>query len=179
MEFENLEIEGIKLIKGNKFSDERGAFFKYFNDDIFKENGIQFEIKEAYYSISNKDVIRGMHFQTGEYSHNKLVYAAQGSVLDVVLDLRKTSNTYKKFCTVELSEKNGYMLFIPRGCAHGFKSLEDNSLMVYNVSTVYSKEHDSGVRYDSFGMDWGIENPIISLRDKSFITLDEFDKQNK
>ena len=120
-----------------------------------------------------------MHFQTGEYSHNKLVYAAQGSVLDVVLDLRKTSNTYKKFCTVELSEKNGYMLFIPRGCAHGFKSLEDNSLMVYNVSTVYSKEHDSGVRYDSFGMDWGIENPIISLRDKSFITLDEFDKQNK
>ena len=173
MEFESLEIDGAKLIKSNLFKDNRGAFFKVFNDDEFKSNGIEMDIKESYYSISNKDVIRGMHFQTDEFAHDKLVYVAKGKVLDVVLDIRESSKTFKKFITVELSAENGLILFIPKGCAHGFKSLDDNTMMVYNVSTVYSPSHDCGIRYDSFGMDWNVENPIISKRDAEFKSIDE------
>lgn len=175
MEFEELGIKGLFLIKSNIFKDDRGEFLKVFNKEIFLENNINFEIQESYYSISNKDVIRGMHFQTKEFAHDKLVYVANGKVLDVVLDLRKSSKTFKSYETVELSAEEGALLFIPKGCAHGFKSLEDNTMMIYNVSTVYSSTHDCGVRYDSFGMDWGIENPIISDRDKKFKGIEEIE----
>lgn len=175
MEFMNLDIDGVKLIKGNKFSDERGVFLKTFNDDFFINNGINMEIKESFYSISNKDVIRGMHYQNGDYAQDKLVYVPKGKVLDVVLDIRKSSKTFKKFITVELSEENGKILFIPKGCAHGFKVLEDDTIMVYNVSTVYSKDNDCGIRYDSFGIDWGVKDPIMSKRDKEFKPLHEIE----
>lgn len=175
MEFEELGIKGLFLIKSNIFKDDRGEFLKVFNKEIFLENNINFEIQESYYSISNKDVIRGMHFQTKEFAHDKLVYVANGKVLDVVLDLRKSSKTFKSYETIELSAEEGALLFIPKGCAHGFKSLEDNTMMIYNVSTVYSSTHDCGVRYDSFGMDWGIENPIISDRDKKFKGIEEIE----
>lgn len=175
MEFEELGIKGLFLIKSNIFKDDRGEFLKVFNKEIFLENNINFEIQESYYSISNKDVIRGMHFQTREFAHDKLVYVANGKVLDVVLDLRKSSKTFKSYETIELSAEEGALLFIPKGCAHGFKSLEDNTMIIYNVSTVYSSTHDCGVRYDSFGMDWGIENPIISDRDKKFKGIEEIE----
>ena len=93
----------------------------------------------------------------------------------MVLDLRSNSKTYKQYFSIELSESNGYSLYIPRGLAHGFKSLADNTIVTYFVSTVYNPEYDSGIRWNSFGMDWQIENPIISERDKSFIGLDEFE----
>ena len=175
MEFEELEINGLYLIKSNLFKDNRGEFLKVFNNDIFIKNNINFEIKESYYSISNKDVIRGMHFQTNKFAKDKLVYVANGKVLDVILDLRKSSSTFKKFEAIELSAEKGNLLFIPKGCAHGFKSLEDNTMMIYNVSTVYSKENDCGVRYDSFGMNWCIDNPIISERDRSFKKIEEIE----
>lgn len=173
MEFYETEIEGAKLIKCNIFKDARGVFCKTFNKDIFESARIHTEIQESYYSISKKDVIRGMHFQIPPYDHDKIVYVTNGKILDVVLDIRKSSPTYKKYISVELTDDNGLMLFIPKGCAHGFRALEDNTMVVYNVSTVYSSEHDCGVKYDSFGMDWGIKNPIISERDMSFQSIDE------
>lgn len=90
-----------------------------------------------------------------------------------VLDIRQSSKTFKKFITVEFSAKNGLILFVPKGCAYGFKSLEDNTIMEYNVSIVYSLNHDCGIRYDSFEMDWNVENTIISKRDAEFKSIDE------
>lgn len=175
MKFISTEIEGVKLIETKLFKDNRGAFLKIFNEKIFKENGINFEVKESYYSISNKDVIRGMHFQLPPYHHDKLVIVISGKIQDVVLDLRSNSKTYKKYITVELSAENGMALFIPKGCAHGFRSLMDNTIMMYNVSTIYNFDADSGLKWDSFGVNWGIINPIISDRDNSFKDLEEIE----
>lgn len=174
MEFINTKIEGLKIIKTNLFEDNRGNFLKMFNEELFRLNGINdFEIKESYYSTSNKDVIRGMHFQLPPYHHHKLVNVISGKIQDIVLDLRENSKTYKKYISVELSAENQTALFIPKGCAHGFKSLMDNTIVMYNVSTGYNRDADCGVKYNSFGLDWKVENPVISDRDNSFKALEE------
>lgn len=173
MDFINTKIDGVVLIKNNRISDIRGGFLKIFNKEIFLNDKIDFHIQESYYSISNKDVIRGMHFQLPPYEHEKMVNVIRGSIVDVILDLRSNSKTYKKYINVELSQENNMGVFIPKGCAHGFKSLEDNTVALYNVSTCYNSIADSGVRYDSFGMEWGVENPIVSDRDKGFKSLSE------
>lgn len=168
-----LEIEGLRLINNFNVKDDRGSFTKTFNNIKAKELGINFKIEEIYFSISNKDVIRGMHFQIPPYEHDKLIYIAQGSITDVILDLRKNSRTFGKFISIEMNSLDK-ALFIPKGCAHGFKSLEENSIVVYNQTSCYSKEHDAGILWDSFGFNWGIENPIISERDKKFIPFEKF-----
>lgn len=174
MEFINTKIEGLKIIKTNLFEDNRGNFLKMFNEELFRLNGINdFEIKESYYSTSNKDVIRGMHFQLPPHHHHKLVNVISGKIQDIVLDLRENSKTYKKYISVELSAENQTALFIPKGCAHGFKSLMDNTIVMYNVSTGYNRDADCGVKYNSFGLDWKVENPVISDRDNSFKALEE------
>jgi dTDP-4-dehydrorhamnose 3,5-epimerase/CDP-3, 6-dideoxy-D-glycero-D-glycero-4-hexulose-5-epimerase len=175
VEFYDTNIQGVKIIKCNLFKDDRGVFCKTFNEELFKQVEINMAIKESYYSISKKDVIRGMHFQSKPYEHEKLVYVANGKILDVVLDIRKDSPTYKKYLTIELTDDNGVIVFIPKGCAHGFKSLIDNTMVVYNVSTVYSAKHDKGIHYNSFGFDWEIKEPILSSRDLSFKDLDDID----
>lgn len=164
----NTKIKGVYILKNNIFKDNRGVFIKTFNFDEFKKFNLCRDFKESYYSISKKDTLRGMHFQMPPFDHEKLIYVTNGRILDVVVDLRKNSKTYKKFVSIDVSAKNGISVYIPRGCAHGFLSLEDNSIVIYNVSTVYNKESDAGIRYDSFGMDWGVENPVISERDLSF-----------
>ncbi|SJZ57930.1 dTDP-4-dehydrorhamnose 3,5-epimerase [Cetobacterium ceti] len=177
MEFIKTDIEGVFIIENKIFKDERGQFIKTFNSEIFKNNGIDISFLESYYSISNKDVIRGMHFQLPPEDHSKLVYVIKGSVLDVVLDLRRNSKTFGKSIFVNLSEENKRSLYIPKGLAHGFKSLEDNTVMVYNVSTGYDNKSDYGILWNSFGFDWKIENPILSKRDKEFETFNEFFKK--
>lgn len=167
-------ILGVYKIENECFQDFRGRFVKIYNEDCFSERGIECEFKEHYYSVSNKNVIRGMHFQLPPYDHNKLVYVINGSAIDVILDLRKSSKTYKKHICVKLSSTNGLAMYIPKGCAHGFKALESETTMIYNVSSVYDNSTDSGVLWDSFGFDWKCENPIISDRDKKFCRLDDF-----
>jgi len=169
-----LEISGVYLIENYEFYDDRGGFVKTFSNYIFKDKGINFSPKEVYYTISHKDVIRGMHFQVPPYEHAKLIYLTSGNIMDVILDLRKNSETYGKAISVEL-KVNKNSLYIPIGCAHGFRSLEENSVIVYSLTECYSKEHDEGILWNSFGLDWGIEHPIISERDKSFVKLQEYD----
>lgn len=168
------EIKGLKIIKNFYASDERGSFTKLYNNDMFDKLGLEFECKEQYYSVSGKDVIRGMHFQTPPHDHHKIVHVIKGSVIDVVLDLRKASETYGMARSFLLDEKDPCSLYIPKGFAHGFRSLEDGTVMLYNVSTGYAKESDQGIKWDTIGFDWGIADPIISARDGSFISLSEF-----
>lgn len=174
MKIIDTEIDGLKIFEPRIFEDARGKFVKTFTNDFFKENNLGIDIKETYYSISNKDVIRGMHFQTPPYDHLKLVYVPSGKIIDVVLDIRKDSPTYGKYFSLELSSENGKILIIPKGLAHGFKSLEDNTNVTYMQTTTYAPNNDAGIRYDSFGFDWKLNNPELSERDSGFETLQDF-----
>jgi len=167
MKILSTDFEGLFIIENFFAEDNRGSFTKVFNNDLFVKEGINFTPKEIYYSISHKDVIRGMHFQTPPMDHAKLVYVSTGSIIDVVLDIRKESKNYGKYFSIKLNA-NQKSVLIPSGFAHGFRSLEDNTIVVYNQTSCYSKEHDSGILWNSFNFDWQLENPIISSRDKSF-----------
>lgn len=174
MRIEQTFISGLKLIHLKEFKDQRGSFIKVFNEEFFKENGLETNFEESYYSISAKNVIRGMHFQVPPAEHTKLVYLNSGSILDVVLDLRKSSQTFGQYFSAELTVSDPVLIYIPIGCAHGFLSLEANSMVTYLQTTCYHPISDSGIRYDSFGYHWPSDNPIVSQRDAIFKSLDNY-----
>jgi dTDP-4-dehydrorhamnose 3,5-epimerase len=168
-------LNGANVLTLPSSTDTRGTFVKAFHESTLKKEGIEFTLRESYFSFSKRDVIRGMHFQLPPFDHSKIVFCPQGAILDVIVDLRKESPTFKQFFTHELSGDNHKALYIPEGFAHGFKSLTENALTYYLVSTEYNKEHDTGIRYDTIGLDWGVKEPILSARDLSFEGLGEFD----
>jgi dTDP-4-dehydrorhamnose 3,5-epimerase len=169
-----LPLSGAYLLTLPSSSDFRGEFIKCFHDTSLMEAGIHFSLKESYFSSSKKDVIRGMHFQLPPHEHAKIVFCPFGAILDVIIDLRKQSATYGQYIATELSAQNHKAYYIPKGFAHGFKSLTEDALTYYLVSSEYSQPHDTGILYNSFGMDWELNKPIISLRDLSFKALQEF-----
>jgi len=174
MKIIDTQINGLKILVPNVFEDKRGKFVKTFNDTFFQEHDLNIEIKETYYSLSNKNVIRGMHFQSPPDDHIKLVYVPHGKILDVVLDIRKDSLTYGKYFSIELSSENSKILIIPKGLAHGFKSLADDTNVTYMQTTTYSPNCDHGIRFDSFGFNWKVQDPELSERDIAFETFTKF-----
>jgi dTDP-4-dehydrorhamnose 3,5-epimerase len=174
MKITQLPIKGAFLIENFIAEDERGTFVKTFHSASFSEHNLQISFNESYYSSSKRGVIRGMHFQIPPHDHEKLVYVTNGEILDVILDLRPDSQTYGAYIDITLKEKSN-SIYIPKGCAHGFLTISEQATVVYSVSTVYDQESDRGILWNSFGFDWlGISNPIISVRDQAFITLDNF-----
>lgn len=167
-------IDGLKVLEPKKFSDRRGIFLKIFSQEIFKNMGFDLSIKEIYYSSSVKNVIRGMHFQIPPHDHVKMVNVSAGRIMDVVVDIRIGSPTFGRYFSTELSEHNGKVLLIEKGLAHGFLSLEANSIVTYMQTSCYVQDSDSGIHYDSFGYDWGIEEPVLSERDQKLIRLNDF-----
>lgn len=172
------ELEGVFIIENFHAADHRGSFTKTFHQDTFEKYGLCTDFRESYYSVSQKNVIRGMHFQLPPHDHEKLVYVAKGQVLDVIFDMRKDSATFGQSISVVLNDDNSRSVYIPKGLAHGFKSIVDNSIMVYSVASVYKSEADCGIRYDSIGFDWDAQEPVVSDRDRSLSTFDEFRKDN-
>lgn len=164
-------LDGVYLIKNRIFEDHRGFFVKTFHKEIFEANGLESDFKESFYSVSKKNVLRGMHFQLPPHDHAKLVYVTSGEILDVAVDIRKDSPTFGNCYSTTLSDANGHALYMGKGYAHGFLTLSETATVVYMTTTVHSPEHDAGVRWDSFGFDWGIESPILSERDKGFVQL--------
>lgn len=173
MKYISSNIEGVFEIQNFIAKDSRGVFVKTFHTENFKEIGFSGVFAESYYSQSIKGVVRGMHFQTPPFDHEKLVYVTEGSILDVIVDLRRESSTFGNFATFHLNEFSS-SVFIPKGCAHGFLTLSVTATVVYNVTTVYNNKHDLGIRWDSFGFDWPVVTPIVSTRDMSFALLEEF-----
>lgn len=167
-------LEGLYILETNNFMDNRGAFQKLFNFDWFAKNGLVTDFKEFYFSVSKKNVVRGMHFQLPPYAHTKLVYVSKGSILDVVVDLRKNSATYKQCFSTNLDDTAAKYLYIPVGLAHGFLALEENTIVNYAQTSVYNKEADYGLKFNSFGFDWSVDNPIVSDRDMAFEELEIF-----
>jgi dTDP-4-dehydrorhamnose 3,5-epimerase len=167
-------LKGVHIIDNFAAHDERGTFVKTFNKRDFENSYLDFNIRESYFSVSHKNVLRGMHFQLPPSDHEKLVYVASGSIIDVVVDLRKNSSTYANYIAIELSALNKKSIFIPKGLAHGFISTKDDTITVYNVATEYNVNADCGIKFDSFGFDWGVDNPIMSKRDLQFESINKF-----
>lgn len=159
-------LPGTWLIQLNRLQDARGAFVKTFSrtalDGLLPGQG--FDLCEEFYSVSKRNVIRGMHFQLASHDHCKLVYCAAGAVLDVLLDLPARVG-YGHHVSVRLEADSLHLLWIPKGIAHGFLSLTDDSLMIYKTSSEHVPTHDAGVRWDSFGFDLQCAAPILSDRD--------------
>lgn len=167
-------IPGCYELSPTVFKDKRGLFVKTFHQDIFSENGLETHFTEEYYTLSHRDVVRGLHFQVPPMDHVKLVYCVAGEVIDAVVDLRVGSPTYGQFEVFTLSAKKGNMVYIPRGLAHGFCVLSESAIMQYKVTTVYSPEYDSGILWNSAGIPWPCEAPVISERDRGFPALSGF-----
>jgi len=174
MKFVKTKLEGVYVIEPELVEDERGFFARTFCKREFAEQEIDFTIVQTNRSFTKqKGSIRGMHFQREPKAEDKVVQCLQGKIYDVTVDLRKNSKTYGEWVAEELSEENHKMLLIPKGCAHGFQTLEDNCETLYYMSEFYSPEHAAGVLWNdkSFNIQWPMGNPILSKKDSSWPLL--------
>lgn len=170
-------LNGILLLEPRVFSDDRGLFFESFNEEAFERiSGIRTNFLQDNHSLSKKNVIRGLHLQAPPFEQGKLVRVVRGAVLDVAVDIRKSSPTYGKYYIAPLNEKNNYMMWIPPGFAHGFSVLEDDTVFLYKCTKAYSKESEMTVSYNDpeIGVDWKISEPIVSQKDKEGSLLRDF-----
>jgi dTDP-4-dehydrorhamnose 3,5-epimerase len=162
-----VSINGLKIIEPKVIKDERGVFFESYNQAQLIKEGIADNFLQDNQSVSNKGVLRGLHFQRGNYAQAKLVRVIKGSVLDIAVDLRKDSETFGKHFSIELNDRNNLMFYIPVGFAHGFIALEDNTIFVYKCSAFYNKESEGGIIWNdpTLAINWGAILPIISEKD--------------
>lgn len=162
-------IKGLIIIEPKVFKDERGYFYESFNQKIFDALGIKETFVQDNQSLSQKNVVRGLHFQNPPYAQAKLVRVIKGAVLDVVVDIRKNSSTYGKSFSIELTENNFLMLYIPVGFAHGFATLEDHTIFSYKCSNYYNKNSEDTILWNDkdLNIDWKIQHPILSEKDKN------------
>jgi dTDP-4-dehydrorhamnose 3,5-epimerase len=176
MIFEETPLADLYLIKPCVFEDERGYFFESFNKQQFNQLGLSPDFVQDNQSLSHKNVIRGLHFQLPPFEQGKLVRVVNGSVNDVVVDIRLNSPTFGKAYSAVLSATNKIMMWIPPGFAHGFHTLEDNTLFIYKCTHYYNKESERGIRWDDnvLSIDWGATDPIVSVKDKALPTWQEY-----
>ena len=166
-------MPGARHVRLGRIADPRGNFVKTYLRSAFNAHDLPFDFREEFYSVSRRDVVRGMHFQLPPHDHDKLVFCPVGAVLDVLVDMRRGPG-FGRVASVVLGEDEPAVLVIPKGVAHGFKSLRDDSLMVYKTSTEHAPSHDRGIRWDSIGFDWQIDAPILSARDAVHPALADF-----
>ena len=174
MEVIKSTIDGCFELQPRVFKDDRGRLIKTFHEEMFASNGLETDFKEEYYSISEKNVLRGLHFQLPPHDHVKCVTCISGKLFDVVVDLRKNSPTYKQSFSIELDADKGNMLYIPKGLAHGFYVMSERAIFLNRTTTVYEPSCDTGIKWDSCGIQWPNENPILSGKDQQMIELSEF-----
>ena len=175
MKIEDTFIQGVKLIRPNSYSDVRGGFVKVYSEDVFRDLGFEINIIESYYSISKKNTIRGMHFQIPPFEHSKIVYVSYGDIKDVVLDIRSKSPTYGQYFEINLNANNSKILLIPPGCAHGFLSNSNGTIVNYLQTSSHNIDYDNGIKFDSFGYRWNVRKPIISNRDMELQLFTNFE----
>jgi dTDP-4-dehydrorhamnose 3,5-epimerase len=168
-------LKGLYEVQAQMVFDERGCFSKLFREDAFKEIGLPTHFAETYSVRSQKNVLRGLHFQTPPHGQGKLVYCTNGKIFDVGVDIRKGSPTFGQHFAVELDAEKGNGLYLPIGFAHGYLTLTDGALVTYAATEIFYPENDGGVRWDSAGIDWPIERPLLSEKDQAAPTLADFD----
>lgn len=169
MKIKKTKLEGVVIIEPDVFGDNRGFFMESWNKNKMEEAGLYYDFVQDNHSKSTvKGTLRGIHFQKGDKAQAKLVRCVKGAVLDVAVDLRKNSPTFKQWVGVELSEENKKQLLIPRGFGHGFVTLTDDVEFLYKADNYYAPEAEGGIRWNDpdIGVEWGVENPILSEKDK-------------
>jgi dTDP-4-dehydrorhamnose 3,5-epimerase len=169
IEVRPLGLEGVLEILPRKIGDDRGFFSETYNAQSFSEAGIALQFVQDNHSLSaNKGVLRGLHYQLAPRAQDKLVRVVKGSILDVVVDIRKGSPTFKKWVSLEVSAAKWNQILVPKGFAHGFLTLEENTEVIYKVTDYYSKDHDRSVRFDdpTIGVEWPFDAAAIQLSDK-------------
>ena len=176
MEFITNEIEGLVVIKPTVFEDERGHFFEYYQKELFAQNGIEDDFVQDNQSLSQKGVLRGLHFQAPPYAQAKLIRVIKGAVLDVAVDIRKNSPTYGKHFSIELNERNKKQLYIPVGFAHGFFTLEDNTIFSYKCSNYYHITSEGALLWNDndLSINWNVAQPVLSEKDKEATPFQQF-----
>lgn len=163
------KIKDLFVIQPSVFEDARGYFFESYNKDVFFRHGITTEFVQDNQSLSQKGVLRGLHFQNPPFAQAKLVRVITGSVLDVVVDIRKDSPTYGQHFAEVLTHSQKNMLYVPPGFAHGFAVLEDNTIFSYKCSNVYNKASEDSILWcdPDLNIQWGVTDPILSEKDKT------------
>jgi dTDP-4-dehydrorhamnose 3,5-epimerase len=178
MEFEKFDIEGIILLKTNQYKDERGLFFESFNQKKFNEAvGKDIQFVQDNVSISKQYVVRGLHLQKPPFAQGKLVRVLKGAVLDIAVDIRKSSLTYGQHVKVKLSAENGHQLWIPEGFAHGFSVLEEDTVFSYKCTNYYHPNSEMGLLFNDsqLQIDWEVTNPIVNQKDKEATLFSNFE----
>jgi len=167
-----LKISGLYIVESSIHPDDRGLFFEFYKFRPFLENGFPKFVQDNI-SISKKDVIRGLHFQSEPHSQGKLIGVLKGSIFDVAVDIRKDSNTFGEYVAIGLDDVKRKMLYVPPGFAHGFCVLSDETIVLYKNTREYSKENDNGIIWNdpSLGIEWPCKNPILSNKDLGYKTL--------
>ncbi len=170
MDFVETKLDGVIIVKPRVFGDNRGFFMESWSKRAFEEVGLNYDFVQDNHSQSTvKGTLRGIHFQRGDKAQAKLVRCARGAVLDVAVDLRPSSSTYKQWFAIELSAENRLQLLIPRGFGHGFLTLTDDVAFLYKTDNPYAPEADGGILWNDpeLRVDWEIDNPILSEKDKN------------
>ena len=171
MNFKEIELKGAFLINLQKNDDDRGFFARSFCREEFKKAGIDFNIVQSNISYNKKKgILRGLHYQSAPHEEAKLISCPRGAICDVVIDLRRDSSTYCEWFALELSDRNYLSLYIPEGFAHGFQTLEDDTIVSYQMSEFYYPDLARGIRWDDrvFNIDWPITSCILSNKDANY-----------
>lgn len=168
MKVTETKVKDVYVLEPDVFGDNRGWFMESWSQQKMEETGLFYNFVQDNHSFSaTKGTLRGLHFQKGDAAQAKLVRVSKGAVMDVAVDMRKGSPTYKQWVGVELSAENKKQLLIPRGFLHGFVTLTDDVEFLYKADNYYNAEADRGIRYNdpAIGVDWNVENPVISEKD--------------
>jgi dTDP-4-dehydrorhamnose 3,5-epimerase len=169
-------IPDLLIVQPKVFADERGYFFESYNKKSFSEIGIDADFVQDNQSLSQKGVLRGLHFQNPPYSQGKLVSVIKGAVLDLAVDLRRSSPFYGKHFSIELNETNKTMLWIPEGFAHGFLTMENDTIFAYKCTNYYNKDSEGCILWNDkdLNIDWGILQPVLSEKDNKGLPFNKF-----
>jgi dTDP-4-dehydrorhamnose 3,5-epimerase len=176
MEVIETHIKDLLIIKPKVFEDARGYFFESYNEAVFKQHGVDANFIQDNQSLSNSGVLRGLHFQAPPFAQGKLVRVINGAVLDIAVDIRRNSPTYGQHVSVELTEENKTMFYIPPGFAHGFLTLRDHTIFSYKCTNLYNKASEGTVLWNdnNLHINWNIQNPILSDKDIMGTPFKEF-----
>lgn len=176
MEKIETSIPGLFLLEPKVFGDDRGYFLESWNRQVFEKLGLDIQFDQDNQSLSQKGVLRGLHFQEPPHAQGKLVRVINGSVLDVAVDLRKDSPTYGKHEAMILSGENKRMFWVPKGFAHGFLCLEDQTLFSYKCQGLYNPAAEKCMAWNDpdLGIDWGIKDPVLSTKDQQGLAFNQY-----
>jgi dTDP-4-dehydrorhamnose 3,5-epimerase len=180
MKIEKIEIKDLLILMPDVFGDNRGYFFESFSDNKYEEFGIKEKFVQDNISKSTKNTVRGLHLQIGAKAQGKLCQVLFGRVLDVAVDVRSGSETFGKYFSIELSEKNHLQLWIPKGFAHGFSVLSDEAIFSYKCTEYYDKASERSIMFNDskLAIDWKVDRPIVSEKDLKALTFIQFISQN-